>query len=107
MTAKYRGTCHCGEVEFAFQSSLEAPFRCGCSYCRSRGAILHEVPSGCVQVLRGEDNLISYDNHYFCKRCGVFAFTRPSEEAKVTVNLRCVDALRESYLAPLPMDGCS
>jgi hypothetical protein len=103
----YRGSCHCGEVQFSFESPLDAPFRCGCSYCQSRGAVLHDVPERNVRLLRGEDFLISYGSHHFCKHCGVFAFTRPSKRTRITVNLRCVDALRASYLAPLPVDACS
>lgn len=107
LEGRYRGSCHCGAVQFDFESSLEAPFRCGCSYCQSRGAILHEVPADNVRVLRGESFLISYDIHHFCKRCGVFAFTRSSNRAHMTVNLRCVDALSGSFLAPLPIADCS
>ena len=107
MIAIYRGACHCGEVQFDFRSALDAPFRCACSYCQRRGAVLQKVPADSVRLLHGKNCLKSYDGHYFCKHCGSFAFTRPSKRTRMAVNLRCVDSLGESYFAPLPVDGCS
>lgn len=107
MTATHRGSCQCGAVQFVVEASLDAPFRCDCSYCRRRGAVLQKVPAASVHLLKGEGSLASYHCHYFCKCCGSFAFTRPLRRSKMAVNLRCVDALEGSYLSPLPVDGCS
>ena len=36
----YRGSCHCGAVEFQAKSNLAQTFRCNCSLCRRKGAVM-------------------------------------------------------------------
>jgi hypothetical protein len=49
----YRGACHCGKVQFEVQSSLEPAFRCNCSLCRPRGAVMTKIPEQRFRLLSG------------------------------------------------------
>ena len=46
----YKGSCHCGAIQFSFEVELFTHgVRCNCSFCSKRGAMLHPVP--CVKTL--------------------------------------------------------
>jgi len=108
----HRGSCHCGTVEFEVVTDLDQPFRCNCSFCVRRGAVLQRVPAGDFQVLTGESELTrygarSFSDHFFCKSCGIQLFTRISAETgdSVAVNLACVDDVDVDSLEPAAFDG--
>ena len=58
----YRGSCHCGAVEFelALPGGLRDVRRCDCSLCRRRGAVAASVPLSGIRILKGEDQLTLY-----------------------------------------------
>jgi hypothetical protein len=77
----YRGTCHCGAVQFAIQADLE-----------------WYLPTERFQLLKGGDHLVLYQfnkkiaKHYFCRHCGIHVFRHPRSYPDAFVaNVRCLD----------------
>jgi hypothetical protein len=99
----YRGSCHCGSVEFSFLAKeITSGRRCNCSICIRKGAVMsvdYFSPDAFL-VLKGIDSLAVYNfgdhtvNHYFCKRCGIYPFHDAVEKPGFyRINLGCVSGL--------------
>jgi len=111
---RYNGKCHCGAVVFEFQTKLEDPFQCNCSFCIRPGATVQKVNADKFKLLKGETSLSKYGNrnfskHYFCKNCGINVFTRiyGEFEDSVGVNLACAESVNISALTPSIFDGAT
>lgn len=79
----FRGRCHCGNVEVAFETARtpeELPLRaCGCSFCRKHGARTTADPQGRARIVAHElPQLIRYRfaqataDFLVCGGCGVY-----------------------------------
>lgn len=108
-TKTYEGSCHCGRVRFRVSLDLDHVRVCDCSICRKRGALIHRVDEGRLELLTALDDLTLYEWHtrtakdYFCPTCGILPFRRPrhrtAEEHTAgrpafsgwSVNVRCLD----------------
>ncbi len=102
----YRGSCHCGAVQFEFDSEMTSVVRCNCSICSKKGALLHRVPPERFRLLDGADALRLYQfntktaRHYFCGTCGIHPYSNPRlAPDHYTVNLRSVEGLDLDALA--------
>ena len=114
MTAKtYRGSCHCGAVQFEAELDLaQGSFRCNCSICRrTRFWAAVARPEG-FRLLAGEGGLAEYrfhtrkNQHFFCKRCGVRAFGVGNDTPigrMYGVNIGCLEGISEAELAKVPI----
>lgn len=96
----YRGSCHCGKVQFEIKSTLDPAKRCNCSLCVRKGAIMTRVPVESFTLLSGEEFLSLYQfnsmvaKHYFCKVCGIYTFHRPRTAPELYgVNVGCLDGV--------------
>ena len=94
----YRGSCHCGAVQFQINTEFTDFTSCNCSLCRRRNAVMTMVPKADLEVLQGEDQLTLYEwntkiaKHYFCKTCGIYTFhQRRSAPDHYGVNVYCLD----------------
>ena len=84
---RLEGSCHCGAVRFALQSSTPQPYmHCYCSICRKTagggGYAINLGGAAESLEIEGEDNLSVYQavrepgeavspaRRHFCKRCG-------------------------------------
>ena len=112
----YTGGCHCGEVRFEVTADLGSVVSCNCSICQKRGALWTFVPPEQFALRAGADDVKDYQfgkktiHHFFCPQCGVGAFSRGTSETgqeTIAVNVRCLDDLDVSTLAPSPFDGRS
>ena len=94
----FSGRCHCGNVEFTFQSSLSAdrlPVRAdGCSFCRAHGVRTTSDPNGRARITVHDPNqLIRYRfalktaDFLICGRCGIYV------GAVITVDSTCYAVL--------------
>ena len=108
----YTGTCHCGAVEFSIETVLDHTARCDCSLCRRRSAVMHYVPEGRFQLLRGEDSLTQYRwhtetaVHYFCKTCGIYPFHKPrTRPGFMGINVGCLEGVEVYGFVPEQLDG--
>ena len=111
---RYRGTCHCGAVEFQVETELDRVVRCNCSLCRRRGSLMHYVPPERFALLSGGERLVQYQfntrtaTHFFCENCGVFPFFRSDAVEEVyVVNVACLEGADVSALEPERIDGAS
>ena len=114
----YRGSCHCGRVEFTFESEeITGGKRCNCSICLRKGNTMsvEYYPSDRFELVQGKDALSTYMfgdmmvHHYFCKTCGVYPFHDGIDEyaGKYRVNLGCVDGIDILALTIERVDGRS
>lgn len=110
----YEGRCHCGTVKFEALISLQDPFRCNCSFCKRRGAVMHRAEPGsfhwaCTNPELGTKSYGSKDfaQHYFCPQCGIQCYTdiRRDGQQAYAVNLACIDELDLSRVSPRVFDG--
>jgi hypothetical protein len=78
----YRGSYHCGAVQFEIQTDFPELTTCDCSMCRRRGVLMVKVHESAFQLLSGSASLSSYQfhthiaKHYFCSTCGIYPFHR-------------------------------
>jgi len=110
--SKLTGSCHCNSIKFEFESTIDSPISCNCSFCSRRAAIVQIVLEPMFTLTLGADKLSSYGNkpfakHQFCSNCGIQVFTKIDEESgrKVAVNLHCVDGVDCDSLEPMQFDG--
>jgi hypothetical protein len=112
----HAGRCHCGAVEFEALISLQDPFRCNCSFCRRRGAVMHKAEPESFRWSSTDPELAlksygskDFAQHYFCPRCGIQCFTniRRNGQQAYAVNLACIDGLDSGQISPRMFDGAS
>ncbi len=96
--ARYFGSCHCGAVRFAIETTITQVTECNCSICRKKGVLHHRVAPENFELLQGEAQLATYQfgsfvaKHHFCRVCGIQTFTRPRAAPDLyTVNVRVLD----------------
>lgn len=95
----YKGSCHCGAVQFEVEAEdVIVSQDCNCSICSKSGYLHLIVPKSKFTLLQGEDNLSTYTfdtgeaKHKFCKTCGIKSFYIPrSNPDGYDVNVRCLD----------------
>ncbi|AOI71399.1 aldehyde-activating protein [Burkholderia ubonensis] len=112
----YRGSCHCGDVQFEVDGELTGVMACNCSICRRKGALMWFVPRASLYLLTPEENLASYTfnkhviQHRFCKRCGIHPFGEgadPKGNRMAAINVRCLDDVDIDALPVTHYDGRS
>lgn len=110
----YSGSCHCGAVRFEARTTLSPAVRCNCSFCRRRGAVMANVQAEDFRLLAGEEALGLYQwnmriaKHYFCKRCGIYAFHRPRMRPEIyRVNVGCLEGVDPYALEVTVQDGAA
>lgn len=114
-TKRHRGSCHCGRVRFEVELSLDGAGACNCSICRRAGWVVKSVPPARFALLSGEEAETDYQfgakhaHHPFCTTCGVRTHSTWGEgdDAKVMVNLRCLDGVEVEALEVQHWDGAS
>ena len=110
----YRGSCHCGAVQFEIETDLTEFTKCDCSLCRKKNAVMTKVHESRFRLLQGEENLGLYQwntrtaKHHFCKTCGIYTFHRK----RVTpdffgVNVYCLEDADLSQVPIREVDGVS
>jgi len=114
--ATYKGSCHCGKVQYEAQADLNSVISCNCSICSKKAHLLSFVPADKFKLLKGENMLTEYlfnkkvIHHLFCKVCGVGSFSRgtgPDGKAMYAINVRCLDGVDVSKLKVKEVDGKS
>ncbi|HEY0962660.1 MAG TPA: GFA family protein [Pseudomonadales bacterium] len=113
---KYIGSCHCGEISFDVEGTLEQVIECNCSHCSRKGYLLWFVPRAQLH-LRGATNAFSTYTfnrhmiaHHFCQRCGCapFGFGAGKDgAATAAVNVRCLEGVDLAAFKRVPYDGRS
>ena len=117
MQKTYRGSCHCGAVQFETELDLATAItsRCNCSICRPQRFWKTLVKAETVRITAKEGALTDYQwgghniHHFFCKTCGVKPFGRVYLDLKfgdvemrgeyIAVNLAVLDVTDEELAA--------
>lgn len=96
----YRGSCHCGGVQFQVDADITELYTCDCSLCSKKNALMTNLHESALKVLVGADTLTPYQwntniaRHYFCSVCGIYPFHRKrSMPDHYGVNVRCLEGL--------------
>ena len=94
----YRGTCHCGAVQFEIETDFPELTTCDCSICRRKNALMVKVHESRFTLCAGTESLTEYRfhtgtaRHYFCKVCGIYPFHRKRVTPDfLGVNVYCLD----------------
>lgn len=112
---RFTGGCLCGDVRFV-ASGL--PYRVGLCHCldcrKHHGALFHASAVFPQDKFEIQGQVCSYEDRFFCPRCGSSIFGRSGDE--VEVNLGALDApdqlrptyelwtvRREAWLPPFPL----
>jgi len=119
-TTTLSGRCHCGDITFAFESSVSAdrlPLRaCSCAFCRAHGARSTSDPNGRVEIAVGDpERLIRYRfatktaEFLICGRCGIYvaAVLASGDSTCAIVNVNALDAAETftQEIRPMNYDG--
>lgn len=108
------GSCHCGQVTFEVEATVEQVFECNCSHCSRKGYLLWFVPPASFKLLSPNAGLAKYTfnthaiEHFFCARCGCAPFgmgTLRSGKEAALVNARCLEGLAWDSVKRVPVDG--
>jgi hypothetical protein len=99
MLNTYRGSCHCGAIQFEAQAPETVTVQdCNCSICSKTGFLHLILPKTQFKLLQGEGVITTYRfntgvaQHTFCRICGCKPFYIPrSNPDGIDVNLRCLD----------------
>ncbi|HKO49026.1 MAG TPA: GFA family protein [Polyangiaceae bacterium] len=120
MKKTYRGSCHCGAVQFEAELDLAAgTTRCNCRFCRKARFWMAFAKAAEFRMLKGQDALCDYQHtptskpepflHLtFCRVCGVRPFSSGGELAQFggafyAVNVACLDDATDTELAQAPI----
>lgn len=100
----YKGSCHCGLVQFEVRKldPIDTLIECNCSICTKKGILHTPAEDDELVILSGEDELTLYQfgskvaRYTFCPRCGCNAFHRSrGNQYRYSVNARCLDDFDE------------
>ena len=113
MKKSYRGSCHCGAVQFEAYADLAAgTVKCNCTFCAKARNWLVAVKGDAFRILTGEDELAHYQfgsktiHHRFCRHCGLRPFSHGKPGGGDTfyaVNVACLDDVDVAELADAPV----
>ncbi|MEP7060901.1 MAG: GFA family protein [Betaproteobacteria bacterium] len=79
---RYRGSCHCGAVQFEIETDFPELTTCDCSICIRKNALMVKVHESRFKLLSGAEALTEYRfhthtaRHFFCRSCGIYPFHR-------------------------------
>jgi hypothetical protein len=108
----YRGSCHCGAIQFEIDAEITSVYKCDCSLCRKKNALMAPVHESKFKLTAGADKLALYQwntrvaRHHFCTVCGIYPFhrkrTAPDEYA---VNVYCLGGFNPDGLPVVQARG--
>jgi hypothetical protein len=98
----YKGSCHCGGIQFEVDGDFREVMECNCSICSRKGSLLGFVPREKLKMLTPKERMGTYTfnkhiiKHHFCPTCGI----HPPAEAKdksgrptAAINVRCLEGI--------------
>ena len=112
----YQGSCHCGNIAFEVEGSLDGVMSCNCSICQRKGALMWFVPRDALHLRSSESGVSTYlfnrhaIRHHFCATCGIHPYgeaTAPDGEEMAAVNVRCLEGVDLQSLPVTYYDGRS
>lgn len=113
---KYKGSCHCGAVQFEVDLDLKDAISCNCSICGKKGSLLAFAQESQFKLISGENFLTDYQfgkktiHHPFCSKCGISSFgygVTPNGMNRRAINIRCLDEIDLKSIPIREFDGKS
>ena len=113
---KYTGSCHCGNVAFEVEGTIESVLSCNCSICQRKGSLLWFVPRAALHLTTPEDHAGTYTfnkhviKHRFCAKCGIHPYaeaTDPKGNPTAAINVRCLEGVDLAAIPVKHFDGRS
>jgi len=110
----YKGSCHCGQIAFEVEGTLEGAMTCNCSMCQRKGAIIWFVPRDMLKLLTPDKDASTYMfnkhaiKHRYCPVCGIHPFgesTDPKGVRTAAVNIRCLEGIELEKIPTTHFDG--
>jgi len=108
----YEGSCHCGAVQFRITAEITDLYRCDCSLCRMKGALMTTVHEDAFTLLTGADALSEYNwntgiaRHFFCAVCGIYPFHKKrAMPDHYGVNVHCLKGFDAAGLSVRQASG--
>ncbi len=108
----YRGSCHCGAVQFEIETEITDLYTCDCSLCSKKNALMTTVHEDKFKLLAGADALTLYQwnakiaRHFFCSVCGIYPFHRKrSMPDHYGINVRCLEGFEANSVAVRQAEG--
>jgi len=110
----YNGSCHCGAVRFRIDTDepLDPCFRCDCSLCSRKGAVMGEAARNALEILSGAQQLATYAwntgeaLHCFCKVCGIYTHhVMRGATQRIGVNMACIEGIDVFALGDVEVGG--
>ena len=108
----YRGSCHCGAVQFDIETEITELTMCDCSLCSKKNALMCTAHESGFKLLAGNDKLSLYQwntgvaRHYFCSVCGIYPFHKKrSMPDHYGINVRCLDGFDPTGIPVRAADG--
>jgi len=106
------GSCHCGSVQFRILADITDVYRCDCSLCRMKNALMTSVHKDDFTLVAGEEALSEYRwntgvaRHFFCSKCGIYPFHRKrAMPDHYGVNVNCLHGFDVSSLKVRQAEG--
>ena len=112
----YRGSCHCGRIQFDAEGELGQVLQCNCSICSRKGSLLWFIARDKFTLRTPESDAATYTfnknliKHRFCPTCGIHPFAYgidPKGNKMAAINVRCLEGVDISKLAVEKFDGRS
>ena len=112
----YRGSCHCGGINFDVEGTLEGVMSCNCSICQRKGSLMWFVGRDQLRLLTLETNIRAYTfnkhviQHRFCPVCGMHPYgegSDPKGKRMAAINVRCLEDVDLSATPVTHFDGRS
>jgi hypothetical protein len=110
----YRGSCHCGKIQFEVDADISAgTIKCNCSICTKMRIWSVKVKPEHLRLLQGDGELTDYHfnsnvaHHLFCRHCGVRPFDwvdlTPPRAKYYNISVACLDGLDIDELMAAPV----
>jgi len=111
----YKGSCHCGKVQFEIDFPIMPAVRCNCSLCRRKGALMTPAfAQDNLRIISGSDDLAVYQfntrvaRHWFCRTCGIYPFHQTRKDRGLwRANVGCLHGVDPYALESSISDGAS
>ena len=107
----YKGSCHCGSINFEVDTDLSIIKQCNCSICKRKYSKMGMAEKDDLKITKGSENLTLYQfgsnvaKHYFCKICGIYTHHNPrSNPAMTGFNVGCIDEINTFNMKDVPIN---
>jgi hypothetical protein len=111
----YQGSCHCGNVAYTVEGTIDKGMDCNCSICQRKGALLWFVPKTHFALTTPDENAGTYTfnhhhiRHRYCKACGIHPYAEGEMHGTpmAGINLRCLEGIDLDAVPVERFDGRS